>query len=56
MKVETLEAWGVDMKKPAFIAGPCSAETEEQMLRTAKEIAVDRRRSVASRVRYCNIY
>lgn len=33
----TLE--GVDPKKPLIIAGPCSAETEEQVIATAKELA-----------------
>ncbi len=33
----TLE--GVDPKKPLIIAGPCSAETEEQVITTAKELA-----------------
>lgn len=30
---------GVDPKKPLIIAGPCSAETEEQVITTAKELA-----------------
>ncbi len=38
MKIETLEAWGMDIKKPAIIAGPCSAETEEQLLETSQRI------------------
>ena len=38
MKIESLEAWGVDLKKPAIIAGPCSAETEEQLLETTIRI------------------
>ena len=29
---------GVDTKRPLVIAGPCSAETEEQVLSTAKEL------------------
>ncbi len=29
---------GIDMKKPIIIAGPCSAETEEQVMSTAKEL------------------
>ena len=44
MKIETIDAWGVGIKKPAIIAGPCSAETEEQLLETArrtKEVGVD---------------
>lgn len=38
MKIETLESWGVGIKKPAIIAGPCSAETEEQLLETSQKI------------------
>lgn len=30
---------GINPKKPLIIAGPCSAETEEQVLATAKELA-----------------
>lgn len=30
---------GVDMKRPVVIAGPCSAETEEQVMTTAKSLA-----------------
>ncbi|MBQ7042424.1 MAG: bifunctional 3-deoxy-7-phosphoheptulonate synthase/chorismate mutase type II [Muribaculaceae bacterium] len=30
---------GVDASKPLIIAGPCSAETEEQVLTTARELA-----------------
>ena len=30
---------GVDSKRPIVIAGPCSAETEEQVMTTAKELA-----------------
>jgi chorismate mutase len=44
MKIESLEAWGVGLKKPAIIAGPCSAETEEQLLETTiriKEQGID---------------
>lgn len=38
MKIETLENWGVGIKKPVIIAGPCSAETEEQLLDTSQQI------------------
>ena len=30
---------GVDSKRPVVIAGPCSAETEEQVMETAKDLA-----------------
>ena len=29
----------VDVKRPMVIAGPCSAESEEQVLNTAKDLA-----------------
>ena len=29
----------LNVKKPIIISGPCSAETEEQMVATAKQIA-----------------
>lgn len=30
---------GVDLKRPIIIAGPCSAETEEQVMNTARQLA-----------------
>ena len=30
---------GIEIDKPIIIAGPCSAETEEQVLSTARELA-----------------
>ncbi|MCH4156375.1 MAG: bifunctional 3-deoxy-7-phosphoheptulonate synthase/chorismate mutase type II [Muribaculaceae bacterium] len=30
---------GLDMKRPIIIAGPCSAETEEQVMSTAKDLS-----------------
>ena len=38
MKIESLDEWGVGLNKPAIIAGPCSAETEEQLLETSQRI------------------
>jgi chorismate mutase len=32
---------GIDPQKPLLIAGPCSAETEEQVIRTATELAAN---------------
>ena len=32
------EKWAVAMKRPFYIAGPCSAESEEQVVNTAKEL------------------
>ena len=29
---------GVDNKRPLVIAGPCSAETEEQVMTTARDL------------------
>ncbi len=34
--------FGAEDKRPIMIAGPCSAETEEQVLRTAHELAAQR--------------
>ena len=39
IKLEPLALEGVDTQRPIVIAGPCSAETEEQVLETAKELA-----------------
>ncbi len=39
MQFETIFLPGVDENRPLVIAGPCSAETEEQVLKTAKQLA-----------------
>lgn len=37
--IHPIQFSGVDDKRPVIIAGPCSAETEEQVLTTAKDLA-----------------
>ena len=39
MKLESILLPGVDPKRPLVIAGPCSAETEEQVMNTARQLA-----------------
>ncbi|MGI6573399.1 MAG: chorismate mutase [Fermentimonas sp.] len=39
MEFESIFLPGVDAKRPLVIAGPCSAETEEQVLTTARQLA-----------------
>lgn len=39
MKIEPLALPGVENKRPIVIAGPCSAETEEQVIETAHGLA-----------------
>jgi chorismate mutase len=39
LELEPLKLEGVEEKRPLVIAGPCSAETEEQVLNTAKQLA-----------------
>lgn len=39
MNLEPLTLPGIENKRPLIIAGPCSAETEEQVLETAKGLA-----------------
>jgi len=39
LNLQTISLPGLDMKRPLVISGPCSAETEEQTLATAKELA-----------------
>lgn len=41
MKLESILLPGVDEKRPLIIAGPCSAETEEQVMSTAKDLAAN---------------
>src|SRR5437868_7970435 len=38
MKLQSISSW-LNVKKPLIISGPCSAETEEQTVATAKQIA-----------------
>ncbi len=35
LKIDGLESWGFPVGKPLIISGPCSAETEEQVMETA---------------------
>lgn len=37
--IKSIKFCGVDSKRPVVIAGPCSAETEEQVMETAKDLA-----------------
>ena len=39
MNLEPIPLPGIENKRPLVIAGPCSAETEDQVLETAKELA-----------------
>ncbi len=39
LTVEPLDSWVKTNGKPLIIAGPCSAETEEQVLETARQLA-----------------
>lgn len=39
MELESILLPGVEEKRPMVIAGPCSAETEEQVMTTAKQLA-----------------
>lgn len=41
MKLESILLPGVSDKRPMLIAGPCSAETEEQVMCTAKQLAAN---------------
>lgn len=36
LEIEPLENWGLNPARPLIISGPCSAETEEQVLTTAR--------------------
>lgn len=40
MNIQDINTWGIkkDSSRPLLIAGPCSAETEEQVLATAREL------------------
>lgn len=36
--IKPLAIDGVELTKPIIISGPCSAETEEQVMQTAREL------------------
>ena len=40
MEVESILLPGVDEKRPLVISGPCSAETEEQVIQIARELSL----------------
>jgi chorismate mutase len=39
LQIEPLENWSIYKGRPLLISGPCSAETEEQTLETARQLA-----------------
>jgi chorismate mutase len=39
LELQPLNLPGVEAKRPLVIAGPCSAETEEQVMTTATQLA-----------------
>lgn len=41
MKLDSILLPGIDPKRPLVIAGPCSAETEEQVMKTAVDLAAN---------------
>lgn len=41
MKLDSILLPGIDPKRPLVIAGPCSAETEEQVMSAAKKLSAD---------------
>ncbi|MDD3511833.1 MAG: 3-deoxy-7-phosphoheptulonate synthase, partial [Fermentimonas sp.] len=41
MEFESILLPGIDAKRPLVIAGPCSAETEDQVMTTAKQLAAN---------------
>ena len=39
LNLKELALSGIEQKRPLVIAGPCSAETEEQVMDTARQLA-----------------
>ena len=39
LNIKPLSTWGLPSKRPIIISGPCSAESEEQVIETAKGLA-----------------
>ena len=42
LKITPLEEWGFGWKAPIFVSGPCSAESEDQVMQTAKRLSKQR--------------
>ena len=42
-KIKRIKDWGLGIKGHMIVSGPCSAETEEQVITTAKDISKDSR-------------
>lgn len=41
MEIKPLHIEGIEIKRPLVLAGPCSAESEEQVLETARQLAAN---------------
>lgn len=39
LNIASLAEWGMNLERPVIISGPCSAETEEQVMQTALQLA-----------------
>jgi chorismate mutase len=39
LSLKSMESWSPDSNRPLIISGPCSAETEQQLIGTAKQLA-----------------
>jgi chorismate mutase len=39
LELESIKTWMPGIERPLIISGPCSAETENQMITTAKQLA-----------------
>ncbi len=49
MELESILLPGIEAKRPIVIAGPCSAETEEQVMETAKQLAAKGQKDIPCR-------
>ena len=54
MEIEPLESWGMG-PQPLIIAGPCSAESEEQVLDIARALRAEPVESVAGLQSYLRL-
>ncbi len=41
LDLEKITLPGLDLERPIVIAGPCSAETEEQVMETAQQLSAN---------------
>ena len=51
LNIVPLKDWGFNFERPVIISGPCSCETEEQMMETAQRLADKSKQDIRNKQR-----